>query len=320
MVSLRALECLVAVADSGSITGAAAVLHASQPAVSHQLASLERETRTTLLRRGPRGVTLTPAGRAALPHARRAVDAASFAASSARAVEDSSGGTLRLVAVQSLTVPIMAPTILHWHRRHPDVNISLRESTSAEELRDLLENDEVDIAVMPATVTHGFVATPLTDEEVVVTAATSHALAPRTSVRLEDLDGLPLVHFAVHNGLSSWLDEAFAAAGVRPQVAMRTSVTAAAPQLAAAGLGVAVSPVSAVSTGFAGIVRSFSPRWTRQLVAVTPSTPDPLAARFIGDLRRRGVHIPSAVKAQLSDEDPSSEARLPSLGGSARLP
>ena len=66
MASLRALECLVAVADTGSITQAAHLLHLSQPAVSHQLASLERETRARLVRRNPRGVTLTSAGRAAL--------------------------------------------------------------------------------------------------------------------------------------------------------------------------------------------------------------------------------------------------------------
>ena len=301
MVTLRALECLVAVADSGSITGAASILHSSQPAVSHQLASLERETGTTMLRRGPRGVTLTPAGRAALPHARRAVEEAAFATRSARAVEESAGGTLRLVAVQSLVVPVMAPAILHWHQRHPDVTISLRESTSAEELSDLLEHDEVDIAVMPATVPHGFVATHLADEEVVMTAASSHPSAAQPSVRLEDLDGMPLVHFTPQNGLSSWLDDALSAANVRLDAVVRTAVTAAAPQLAAAGLGIAITPVSAVSAGFPGLVRSFSPRWTRPLVAVTASTPDPLSARFIHDLRRRGVRVPSGIRAQLSE-------------------
>ncbi|MGN9813456.1 helix-turn-helix domain-containing protein [Micromonospora sp. BQ11] len=56
MASLRALECLVAVAGTGSITQAAQLLHSSQPAVSHQLATLERETVTALLRREPGGV------------------------------------------------------------------------------------------------------------------------------------------------------------------------------------------------------------------------------------------------------------------------
>lgn len=96
MASLRALECLVAVADCGSITEAARLIHLTQPAVSHQLAELERETDTALLNRRPRGVSLTPAGNAALPHARRALEAATSAIQSARTVGQGSGGTLRV--------------------------------------------------------------------------------------------------------------------------------------------------------------------------------------------------------------------------------
>ena len=92
---------------------------------------------------------------------------------------------------------------------------------------------------------------------------------------------------------------------------MRTSVTAAAPQLAAAGLGVAVCPVSAISDGFPGAVRSFSPRWVRQLVAATPAVPDPLAARFIADMRSHGVHVPREVRAQLAGGDSApAKARM----------
>jgi hypothetical protein len=65
-----------------------------------------------------------------------------------------------------------------------------------------------------------------------------------------------------------------------------------------------VSPVSAVSAGFPGVVRSFSPRWVRQLVAVTPAALDPLAARFVDNLRTRGVRVPSDVRTQLAPDDP----------------
>ncbi|MCW2511554.1 MAG: LysR family transcriptional regulator [Mycobacterium sp.] len=64
---------------------------------------------------------------------------------------------------------------------------------------------------------------------------------------------------------------------------MRTAVSAAALQLGAAGLGVAVCPISA---GFAGAGRPFSPRWVRPLAAVTRTAPGPLTAQFIADLRK----------------------------------
>ena len=56
MVSMRTLECLVSIVEHGSLTRAAAVLNMSQPALSHQIAALERELGTPVIERRPRGV------------------------------------------------------------------------------------------------------------------------------------------------------------------------------------------------------------------------------------------------------------------------
>ncbi|MEV7081620.1 LysR family transcriptional regulator [Streptomyces sp. NPDC093516] len=299
MPSLRALECLIAVADTGSITQAALLLHSSQPAVSHQIASLEREARTALLRREARGVRLTAAGRVAVADARRAVEAAAAAVRSARAVGEAGGGSLRIGCAQSLTVALLAPVLRDWRRRHPEVAITLHELAVMDEALRLVEADDVDVAVLPDPPSDRFRVTAVAEEEIVLAAPTGHPLAERASVRLQDLDGAPLVHYTASNALGAWLDQSFARAGVHPEAVMRTSVTATAPQLAAAGLGVAVCPVSALSGGFPGVVRAFSPRWTRQLMAVTSAEPDPLVARFIAGLRRRGVRVPRSVQTQL---------------------
>ncbi|GAB2627460.1 LysR family transcriptional regulator [Paractinoplanes abujensis] len=303
MATLRALECLVAVADSGSITEAARLIHSSQPAVSQQIAALERETRTPLLRREPRGVSLTPAGRAAVADARRAIDAAAAAVRSARAAGEAKGGTLRLVCAQSLTVPLLAPVIRAWHRHLPHVAISVREAVTPVGLFDSVDGEKADLWVLSGPVDGGLTASVIAEEEIVLTAPRDHRLAAHRSVELPQLDGEDLVHFAPDNGLSNWLDWSLSAAGLRLKPVLRTSVTAAAPQLAAAGLGIAITPVSAVSAGFPGLVRSFSPRWARQLVAVTPGEPDPLVARFIADLRTRGVRVPRDVRNQLEARD-----------------
>ncbi|MDG4811128.1 LysR family transcriptional regulator [Micromonospora sp. WMMD1120] len=303
MATLRALECLVAVADTGSITEAARLLHSSQPAVSQQIAVLERETRTPLLHRRARGVSLTPAGRAAVVEARRAIDAAASAVRLARTRGEAKGGSLRLVCAQSLTVPLLAPVIRAWHRRHPQVAIDIREAVVSDGLFEAINGGEVDVLVLSGPVDDRFTSTVLGTEEIVLTASRDHGLAERGSVRLSELDGEDLVHFAPENGLSNWLDQSLAAAGIRLRPALRTAVTSAAPQLAAAGLGIAITPVSAVSGGFPGVVRSFSPRWTRELVAVTPGEPDPLVARFVADLRARGVRVPRDVKSQLEPSE-----------------
>jgi len=84
-VELRHLRYFVAVAETGSLTEAAERrLHTSQPSLSRQLRDLELEVGAQLMIRGPRGVTLTPAGRAFLDHARLALLQASEAVAGAR--------------------------------------------------------------------------------------------------------------------------------------------------------------------------------------------------------------------------------------------
>src|SRR5260221_12648412 len=70
-MELRHLRYFVAVAEAGSLTVAAEQrLHTSQPSLSRQIRDLEDEVGAQLLKRGARGIELTPAGRALLPHAR----------------------------------------------------------------------------------------------------------------------------------------------------------------------------------------------------------------------------------------------------------
>ena len=290
----------MAVADSGSITDAARVLFSSQSVISHHLSLLEREIGAPLFHREARGLRLTTAGRASLPDARRALGAVASVIASAQAVGRRSGGTLRLACAQSL-ITVFAPIMQAWHRTAPQVVLTLRESVSAEELHGLLDKDEVDLVLMPGPAPERFVSHEVLEEEVVLTAPSDHPLAARSSVTTAELDGVRLVNFSTDNGLSVWLDQSLAQAGVTPTTVMRTSVTAIAPQLAAAGMGVAVTPVSAVGAGFPGAVRSFSPRWSRDLVVLTLGEPDPLAARFIEDLRQAGVHVPPDVADQLAD-------------------
>ncbi|MGW2874653.1 LysR family transcriptional regulator, partial [Kitasatospora sp. NPDC001225] len=73
MPTLRQLEYLATVVDTGSFTRAAEQLHVTQPALSHQIRALEVALGGPLLERLPRAVRLTPTGRAVLPHARAAL-------------------------------------------------------------------------------------------------------------------------------------------------------------------------------------------------------------------------------------------------------
>ncbi|WP_406511648.1 LysR substrate-binding domain-containing protein [Streptomyces sp. NBC_00161] len=92
------------------------------------------------------------------------------------------------------------------------------------------------------------------------------------------------VHYAPGNGLAEVVDQACAAAGFRPRAAVRTEQAAAAPLLAATGLGPALVPESIVPPGFASRVLRPDPPVRRMLAAYMRPHPDPLTTAFLDTL------------------------------------
>ncbi|HTU06908.1 MAG TPA: LysR family transcriptional regulator substrate-binding protein, partial [Trebonia sp.] len=217
-----------------------------------------------------------------------------------RAVGQGVGGAVRVVCAQSLTVALLAPVLARWNLDRPDVTISLRESTDPEMSFAMLESGEADLLLFPDLGDEGFETTTVAEEEIVVALPARHPLASRDAIRPRDLQGQPFVHFTAENRLGNWIESHLEDVGLRESVVVRTAVTTHAPQLAAAGLGVTVVPVSAITAGFAGAVRPFEPRWIRRLVAMTTTQRDQLAAQLISDLRSAGLRVPADITQQLS--------------------
>ncbi|MGW5380410.1 hypothetical protein ACWESM_33695 [Nocardia sp. NPDC003999] len=80
----------------------------------------------------------------------------------------------------------------------------------------------------------------------------------------------------------------------------RRAAATTAAQLAAAGLGTALVPTSALTATFSGAVRSLRPPLVREVICLTATPGDPLVRRFLEDLRRRGVPVPSPIAVQLT--------------------
>jgi DNA-binding transcriptional LysR family regulator len=178
----------------------------------------------------------------------------------------------------------------------------------------MLESGETDLLLFPDLGDTRFETTTVAEEEVVVALPAGHPLASRPAIRPADLQGQPFVHFTPENRLGTWIESHLADLDLRETVVFRTAITTHAPQLAAAGLGVTVVPVSAISAGFPGAVRPLEPRWTRRLVATTPTPRDPLAEKLTGDLRRSGLQVPDDIARQLS----RAEDGQPLSGGLSR--
>jgi DNA-binding transcriptional LysR family regulator len=300
MATLRQLEYLVAVADLGSFTRAAVELGVSQPALSLQIAALEKDIGGPLLDRLPRSVRLTPAGRSLLPHAQAALAEAGRALAAARQAIWVEGGEIHVAAVYSATLGILPGPLRRWRQTHPGVRVRLHEYRHGDEMADAMANGSADVAVGPRPPRWPGPIVPLGEEELLVVMSGDDPLAGVSGpVDLAALATRSWVHYAPGHGLAEVLDRACAQVGFSPDVAVRTEQTASAPLLAAAGLGPALVPASIIPPGFDGLVFATAPPTRRPLVLYHHSSPDPLTTAFTQFMVRDIRLMPADVARRL---------------------
>lgn len=138
MISLRQLHYFVEIVESGGFSRAAERLFVAQSALSRQVRELEDSIGTPLLRRGPRQVELTPAGRAFLPRAQRLLGDLEAARRLAREVGEGGHGLLRLG--HSSSVPLVGglqAALRGYLAVQSGVRLELTQQSSEQQLADL---------------------------------------------------------------------------------------------------------------------------------------------------------------------------------------
>jgi DNA-binding transcriptional LysR family regulator len=292
MATLRALECLVALIEERSVTKAAVTLGMSQPALSHQIAAIEREIGTAAVERLARGVRPTAAGMAAAEFARRALDSAAQAMAVGRAAGQGSAGRVRIVCSETITGSVLPPVLRRWRAERPQVNLVLSEHRSADRMIAALEAGDADVAICPQpSLTHAHLQI-LGHDEMVVVSSPDHRFSGLVAVRPADLEGEPFIHYHRDNGNAAWVDQFAAENRIVLDPVLRTRSPRTAAQLAAAGMGVTIAPSSALIPMPDGAVRSLDPVVVRNVVVATMSTQDSLVRQFVADLIRHGLPLP----------------------------
>lgn len=305
MPTLRQLTYFLAVVDEGSFTRAADRLFVTQPGLSQQIATLEKELGGSLFSRLPRAVALTPTGRALLPHARAAVTAAERGDAAARAATGSQGGELRIACVYSVSLGLLPGVLRRWRSENPDVTVRLYEHRHGDALATAITEGQADVGVGPVPPQWRGRQRSLGHEEMVVllppNLGVDDVMSPAAGeIALSRLEHVPWVQYAPDHALADVLLEACRRVGFRPRVAVRTEQTAAAPLLTAAGIGPSLVPAAIVPPHFAGAIARPVPRVERELVAYTGAEPDALTNRFLGLVPRAAVLMPDHVALALT--------------------
>ncbi|MFF4398686.1 LysR family transcriptional regulator [Streptomyces sp. NPDC001480] len=240
-MELRQLEYFVAVAEERNFTRAAERVHISQSGVSAQIRQLEREVGAELFDRSARTVTLTAAGKAALGPARAALAAVGTVGQAVGEVTGLIRGRITVGMVIGCTVTPLFDALAAFHAAHPGVEISLLEDSS-DRLLEGVRTGAVDLALIgAATATpDGLDALTIIRERLVAAVPAGHPLARQRVVTLRDLMAYPIVCMPPGTGLRAAFDQACAAQGLQPAIALQASAAHAIADLAARGLGVAV--------------------------------------------------------------------------------
>ncbi len=147
MLDVNRLRVLVAVARTGSVTGAARELHYSQPSVSHHLARLEAETGATLVQRAGRGIRLTEAGRLLADRSAEILGRLDAASVELAAHVGLRNGRVRLAAFPSALGTFVPQAAARLAGEHPGLELRLVETEPPEAMR-MLRAGDVDAAVV----------------------------------------------------------------------------------------------------------------------------------------------------------------------------
>lgn len=245
--TLRQLECFVAIAEQGSISGAADVLQSSDSSVADALTSMEKSLGAKLFnRQRSRGATLTSDGLTILPLARRMlVDGAELTAAVGRDVS-TIVGPVRIGCVNTLASIILPSLLVEVGQRFPGIQLEYHVSDYGA-LVDMLGKAELDLIVaFDIDIEPELEAVTLVETEAMLVVAADHRLAGRTEVEIQDIADEPMVLLDIQSSRTHTL-ELMSARGVKPRIKHRTVDYELCRALVGRGLGYSLLMRRAIS-------------------------------------------------------------------------
>ena len=249
-LGLRQLEAIVAIADCGSFSAAAELLHVSQPALSRTVRLAEESLGARVFDRDTRSLNVTPAGAELMAIARRVVLEFNDSMSELSQFMEGRRGRIRVTALPSMAQSLLVDAVTTFTAAYPQIEFMLGVD-SADKVLGLLESRDVDVGLSVQPPPDGrFAYQHLHDDEFVLVCRADHPLALKTAPER----ALSWSVFQVHRFIAAArgsntrqaTDDAFMRAGitVRPSHEVASSNLPVIGGLVAAGLGVSVLPAS----------------------------------------------------------------------------
>ncbi|ADP82218.1 LysR family transcriptional regulator [Pseudofrankia inefficax] len=295
-LTIAQLRSVLAVAETGSFTAAAARTLLSQPALSRTVQDVERTVGTRLFDRTTRSVTPTTQGREFLAVARDIVGGFDDGLGRFAAYVDGRSGTLHVTALPSLAATVLPDVAAAFAAERPQVGVRVLEGNASQVLRQL-HDGRADLALTedPGQV-RGLRVQAVGEDEMIAIVPPGHELQAAGRTTWKQLARYPFIAIESGTSLRRLADDAFARAGAAPTHRIETTSVATAGGLVASGFGVsavtrAVLPLVAFAQ--TAVVPIDEPAIARSIALVHPEVPQPsaltmaFAAAVTAALRRR---------------------------------
>jgi DNA-binding transcriptional LysR family regulator len=280
------------VAEAGSITAGAARSHLALAAASTRIRGLETDIGAPLLARSRSGVTLTPAGRALLAHARTLLGNVERLADDLRAFAGGVAGEVRLLSNTNAMTEFLPEALAQFLAANPGVSIDLEERLSGE-IVGLVAEGAADIGIVAGTADMGALETyPFRTDRFVLVTAKDHPLADREAVSFAEALDDDFIGLDRSSAVHRFLAEKASRAGKPLKLRVQLRSFDAVCRLAEAGVGVGVAPETTARRAAATMALQIIPLtddWAlRELTLCVKSLGAlrPTARRLIEALRR----------------------------------
>lgn len=234
-MSTARYRAFIAVAQQGSLSAAARALGVSQPTISSQIATLERQSQIELFHRQGYRMTLSQAGHKLMTLAQKLLALESETEFFLRDSGKLNQGELKIGAVGPFHVIEM---VAAYSTRHPGMKLSIRMGNSQQVLHDL-ENYTTDVAVLAGLYERPeLLVREYARHAIILFAHVDHPLARREQVDIEELNGLPLLLREQGSTTRTAIEKALQAAGVKPRTQLEIGSREAIREAVARGLGI----------------------------------------------------------------------------------
>ncbi len=238
------LEAFLEVARLGSMRAAARSLHLGQPALSARIVALEDELGAKVFERTKRGVRLTLAGRALVPHAERALEAIDAGRSAVSQVEQGDDGELVLAAAGAINSSLVPELVARFRRYHPGVHLYVHTGSAAR-IVELVAFGSAQLGLVREAAPSRdprLVATPLYEESMMLMARPEHPFVAEGPIPLARLADATLVFYDRGSDDYEAAQSLLKDGGVTPYGVIEVDAVDTARRLTERGLGVAFLP------------------------------------------------------------------------------